>query len=227
MIDSLHHAGHRWLKVLFVLALAGSSTLFFIGSAVPQPPALLVVIVGAVLGIAVEWSYFTVSCDLTEAITEGNKAGIAISGLYTIAGGAASWFLFTNAALVVGWAPHEEIIGLDRTTWAKVMSAFIVIIIFVLSARRKPVKNQTDLQAIGRMVTMLLPNASPQEQMKLLATIAGAASGATQPPVTISAPVPAKELPEARDHITAEFRAINDEDLKAESRGASNGHATF
>lgn len=58
MIDALHKAGHKSLKVLFVVALAGSSTLFFIGSAIPKPPGLLVVIIGAVLGVAVEWSYF-------------------------------------------------------------------------------------------------------------------------------------------------------------------------
>ena len=31
MLSTLHRAGHKYLKLLFVAALAGSSTLFFIG----------------------------------------------------------------------------------------------------------------------------------------------------------------------------------------------------
>ena len=95
MLDAVHNAGHKYLKILFVLALAGSSALFFIGAAVPKPPELVVIVIGAVLGIAIEWSYFVVSCDLTEAITEGNTGGIALNAFYTLAGGAASWFLFS------------------------------------------------------------------------------------------------------------------------------------
>ena len=125
MIDALHRAGHRWLKVLFVLALAGSSTLFFIGSAVPKPPGLLIVIVGGILGVAIEWAYFTVSCDLTESISEGNKGGVAVNLLYTLVGGAASWFLFTNAALqrfaqrlnqMIDWR-HESLFNRPPTTY--------------------------------------------------------------------------------------------------------------
>ena len=46
------------------------------------------------------------------------------------------------------------------------------------TADRKPVKNQTDMQALGRIVTILLPDGTPQEQLRLLSTIAGVASGA-------------------------------------------------
>ena len=98
-----------------------------------------------------------VSCDLTEAITEGNKAGIAINFLYTLAGGVASWFLFVNAALLVGWAPQDAITGLSRQQWAMLMAALIVVVIFVLSARRKRATDIADLQAIGRAVTIMLP----------------------------------------------------------------------
>ncbi len=78
MIDILHHAGHKYLKVLFVLALAGSSALFFSGAAITAPP-IVVVIIGTTLGIALEWAYFVFSCDLTEAITEGNRTGIFVN----------------------------------------------------------------------------------------------------------------------------------------------------
>lgn len=172
MQESLHKAGHKYLKLLFVLALAGSSAMFFIGSTIPRPPALVVIIVGAVLGVAVEWSYFTVSCDLSEAITEGNKGGVFINLLYTLAGGVASWFLFTNAALHVGWAPTDDLIGLSRTTWAMILAGLIVVVIFVLSARRKKPENTTDMQAIARAVTIMVPNAPASVQLRLLGAIA-------------------------------------------------------
>jgi hypothetical protein len=221
MIETLHHAGHKYLKVLFVLALAGSSALFFSGAAITAPP-IVVVIIGITLGIALEWAYFVFSCDLTEAITEGNRTGIFVNLFYTLAGGAASWFLFTNAALHVGWAPVDNLLGLSRQQWAMAMAALIVVVIFILSARRKPVKSQTDMQALGRMVTILLPDGTPQEQLRLLSTIAGAAGGTTEKRL-----VPSLVGPKP-DHITAEYKAIPDNHLEQESEGAkSNGHGTF
>ena len=95
VLEALHKAGHKYLKLLFVLALAGSSTLFFIGTAIPKPPGLVIIMVGGVLGVAIEWAYFTVSCDLTESITRGHKGGVVLNLLYTLAGGVASWFLFS------------------------------------------------------------------------------------------------------------------------------------
>lgn len=172
MLEALHRAGHKYLKLLFVTALAGSSALFFIGSAVPKPPTLVVIIIGATLGVAVEWAYFTVSCDLTESITEGHKGGIALNLFYTVIGGIASWFLFTNAALHVGWAPTDDLLGLDRTTWAKIMGVLVVVIIFVLSARRKRPKEATDLQSIARSVMILLPDAPDAIRLRLLSTVA-------------------------------------------------------
>ena len=210
MQEALHRFGHKYLKTLFVLALAGSSTLFFIGSAVPKPPALLVIIVGAILGVAIELSYFVVSCDLTEAITEGNKGGIAINLVYTIAGGVASWFLFTNAALLVGWAPKDALTGMSREHWAMIMAAMIVVVIFVLSARRKRSTDAADLQAIGRAVTIMLPNASDQERLQLLATIASAASKSQ-----IAEPAKKSNL------------ILPPLPVKQESEAAKNGHSTF
>ena len=108
MLEALHRAGHKYLKLLFVAALAGSSALFFIGSAMPKPPGIVIVVIGGALGVALEWAYFTVSCDLTLSISEGSKGGIARDLFYTLIGGGASWFLFTNAALHVGWAPRDS-----------------------------------------------------------------------------------------------------------------------
>jgi hypothetical protein len=216
MQEALHKAGHKYLKLLFVLALAGSSTLFFIGSAIPRPPALVVILVGAVLGVAIEWSYFTVSCDLSEAITEGNKGAIAINLLYTLAGGVASWFLFTNAALHVGWAPTDDLIGLSRVTWAMILAALIVVVIFVLSARRKKPENATDLQAIGRMVTIMAPNAPPNVQLGLLRDIAAAAAKYGE-----GAPA----LPAGREESEDESESpLSFPELPAGKTGASNGN---
>lgn len=220
MQESLHRAGHKYLKLLFVLALAGSSAMFFIGPALPKPPALVVVIVGAILGLALEWSYYTFSCDLTEAISEGNRGGIVVNGIYTLAGGAASWFLFTNAALHVGWAPTDDLLGLSRTAWAMIMAGLIVVVIFVLSARRKRPTDQADLQAIGRAVTILLPNASDQERLQLLATIASAASKSHQAPA----------LPAAADPLSMPVVASNGHAPSAsaaQNGGASNGNHSF
>lgn len=208
MQDALHRFGHKYLKTLFFLALAGSSTMFFIGSAVPKPPALLVVIIGAVLGCAIELSYFVVSCDLSESISEGNKAGIVINLLYTLAGGAASWFLFTNAALYVGWAPQDSLTGLTRQQWAMILAGLIVLVIFVLSARRKR-SDAIDLQSIGRSVTLLLPGADNSTRLRLLSEIASAASKSQG---AIAAPVKPLELPAHKP---------------AESEVAKNGNGTF
>ena len=71
MLRRIHEAGHKYLKVVFLLACAGSSTLFFAGAALPTPPTPVVLGVSIALGLAVEWGYCTFSCDLTEAITEG------------------------------------------------------------------------------------------------------------------------------------------------------------
>ena len=168
MMEALHKAGHKYLKLLFVVALAGSSALFFIGAAAPKPPGLVVILVGAVLGVAIEWAYFTVSCDLTESVTRGNKGGIALNLFYTLAGGVASWFLFTNAALHVGWAPTDDLIGLSRVTWAMIMAGLIVLIIFVLSARRKPNVSEMDMSAIARSIEIHMPNASQGVKVRIL-----------------------------------------------------------
>jgi hypothetical protein len=219
MIDALHTAGHKYLKVLFVLALAGSSALFFIGAAIPRPPALLVVIVGAVLGIAIEWSYFVVSCDLTESISEGNRGAIVRNLVYTLVGGAASWFLFTNAALLVGWAPQDAFTGLSRQAWAMIMAALIVLVIFILSARRKRVTDSADLQAIGRAVTIMLPNADDATRLRLLAAIATEASKSQGSQV--AAPVKPLPLPSAAPLTLPTLQA------PAQNGGASNGTSQF
>lgn len=216
MLDSLHRAGHRYLKLLFVLALAGSSILFFAGAALPKPPALVVVVVAVILGAAVEWSYFVFSCDLTEAITEGNKAGIAINFVYTLLGGAASWFLFTNAALHVGWAPVDDLLGLTRPQWAMILAGLIVIVIFVLSARRRRSDNQADLQGAARAVTILLPGADDATRLQLLATIASAAS---------KSQIGSKNLPQAlpsADPLTLPTVAVN-----GQKGGSQNGNGPF
>lgn len=216
MLEALHHAGHKYLKLLFVLALAGSSALFFIGAAIPKPPALVVIIVGGVLGVAIEWAYFTVSCDLTESISEGHRGGIALNLLYTLAGGVASWFLFTNAALHVGWAPTDDLIGLSRVHWAMILAGLIVLVVFVLSARRKRPENSTDMQAIARSVSILLPNAPPSVQLRLLSVIAGEAAkyGETAPA--------AKALP--APGLSAEASPLELPEAGAEEAPASNGN---
>jgi hypothetical protein len=162
--------------VLFLLACAGSSALFFAGVALPTPPTPVVLGVSLALGLAIEWGYCTFSCDLTEAITEGNRGGMLISLVYTLIGGAASWFLFTNAAISLHWAPRDHLTGLDQKTWAMVMAALVVLIIFALSARREQVKDQTDLQSMARSVTLLLPHAPSSARLQLLAVIAAEAA---------------------------------------------------
>jgi uncharacterized membrane protein len=176
MLHLIHEAGHKYLKVLFLLACAGSSTLFFAGAALPTPPTPVVLGVSIALGLAVEWGYCTFSCDLTEAITEGNRGGILLNLLYTLIGGAASWFLFTNAAISLHWAPRSPLVGLDQKTWAMLMAALVVLIIFALSARRERVKDQADLQSMARAVTVMLPHASSSTRLQLLSAIAAEAA---------------------------------------------------
>jgi hypothetical protein len=176
MLRMIHEAGHKYLKVLFLLACAGSSAMFFAGAALPTPPAPVVVGVSLALGLAIEWGYCTFSCDLTEAITEGNRGGILISLVYTLIGGAASWFLFTNAAITLHWAPRDHLTGLDQKTWAMLMALLVVLIIFALSARRERVKDQADLQSIARSVTVLLPHAPSSTRLQLLSVIAAEAA---------------------------------------------------
>lgn len=176
MLRWIHEAGHKYLKVLFLLACAGSSAMFFAGAALPTPPTPVVLGVSLALGLAIEWGYCTFSCDLTEAITEGNRGGILISLVYTLIGGAASWFLFTNAAITLHWAPRDHLTGLDQKTWAMLMALLVVLIIFALSARRERVKDQADLQSIARSVTVLLPHAPSSTRLQLLSVIAAEAA---------------------------------------------------
>jgi protein-S-isoprenylcysteine O-methyltransferase Ste14 len=230
MLDTLHKAGHKYLKLLFVLALAGSSALFFIGSAVPKPPALLVVVIGGALGVALEWSYFTVSCDLTQSVTERHTGAILRDGFYTLIGAVASWFLFTNAALHVGWAPADDLLGLSRKAWAMIMAGLVVAVIFMLSARSKPPKSNTDLQAIARSILIMLPDAPDTVRLQLLSTIAGEAAKHTSiaqgKPKALAAPkatpVPASNVP-AGQPITGEFRTLQ----PGESEVAENGNQRF
>jgi protein-S-isoprenylcysteine O-methyltransferase Ste14 len=231
MLDTLHKAGHKYLKLLFVLALAGSSALFFIGSAVPKPPTLLVVVIGGVLGVALEWSYFTVSCDLTQSVTERHTGAIMRDGFYTLIGAVASWFLFTNAALHVGWAPADDLLGLSRKAWAMIMAGLVVAVIFMLSARSKPPKSNTDLQAIARSILIMLPDAPDTVRLQLLSTIAGEAAkhtsiAAKDKPKALAAPkatpVPTSNVP-AGQPITGEFRTLQ----PGESEAADNGNQRF
>lgn len=218
MLESLHQAGHKYLKLLFVLALAGSSALFFIGSAIPKPPTLLIILIGGVLGVAIEWAYFTVSCDLTIAVTERHTGAIIRDAIYTLIGAGASWFLFTNAALHVGWAPADDLLGLSRKAWAMIMAALIVAVIFVLSARSKPPRSNTDLQAIARSILIMLPDAPDNVRLQLLATIAGEAAKYTQKqlPAPTVAPTPTQT-------VTGELVPLKPE----ESEAAKNGNGTF
>lgn len=218
MMDALHKAGHKYLKVLFMVALAGSTVLFFIGSAVPRPPALVIVIVGGVLGVAIEWAYFVVSCDLTESITRGHKGGVALNLLYTAAGGAASWFLFTNAALHVGWAPTDDLIGLDRTRWAMILAGLIVVIIFVLSARRKPNVSEMDMSAVARSIEIHLPNAPQAVKARMLMAML------TEVAKYDGEASPAKALPAPADGAASPLDLPKD---TAESEAASNGTGRF
>lgn len=214
MLEALHRAGHKYLKLLFVLALAGSSALFFIGSAVPKPPAMLIIILGGALGVALEWSYFVVSCDLTLSVTERNIGGMIRDGLYTVVGALASWFMFTNAALHVGWAPADDLLGLSRQTWAMIMAGLVVAVIFMLSARSKPPKSNTDLQAMARAIGIMLPEASDNVRLRLLATIASEAAKHSEQPATR----PAIEAPST----PADILKLPEE--QPEEQPATNGH---
>jgi hypothetical protein len=224
MLHALHQAGHKYLKLLFVFVLAGSSALFFIGAAMPKPPAMLIIVIGAGLGIALEWSYFTVSCDLTQSISEGSKGGIARDLLYTIIGGVASWFLFTNAALHVGWAPADDLLGLSRKAWAMIMALLVVLVIFALSARRERPKNNADLQAIARSISIMLPDAPPAVQLQLLSAIAAeAAKHAIAAPAKHQAlPAPASTPAGQTSPLTLPTVAAN-----GQNGGAANGHSPF
>jgi hypothetical protein len=150
--------------------------MFFAGSALPNPPTPIVIAISLLLGLAIEWGYCTFSCDLTEAITEKNTGGILISLVYTLIGGLASWFIFTNAAISLHWAPKDHLTGLSQTQWAMLMAALIVLIIFALSARRERVKDKADLQAIARSVSIMLPHAPAATQLHLLSVIASEAA---------------------------------------------------
>ncbi len=243
MLHALHAAGHKYLKLLFVIVLAGSSALFFIGSAMPQPPAALIIAIGAGLGVALEWSYFTVSCDLTQSISEGNKGGIARDLLYTLIGGVASWFLFTNAALHVGWAPTDHLIGLSRQTWAMIMAALVVVVVFALSARRERPKNNTDLQAIARSISIMLPDAPPAAQLQLLSAIANEAAkyvtaapakkqqalpAPAAPAITApAAPAPTQPATPANSTPVLAPLPMKAPGVNGQNGGASNGNAPF
>jgi hypothetical protein len=204
MLRMIHEGGHRYLKVLFLLACAGSSAMFFAGPALPNPPTPVVITIALLLGLAIEWGYCTFSCDLTEAITEKNTGGVLISLVYTLIGGVASWFLFTNAAISLHWTPKDHLTGLSQTQWAMLMAALIVLIIFALSARRERVKDKADLQAIARSVSVMLPHAPASTQLHLLSVIASEAA-------KYEASVPAGKKPEALPTPTAQAVVITSE----------------
>lgn len=229
MLKTLHRAGHRHLKVLFVLALASSSALFFMGRAVPNPPPLALMVIGGVLGVAVEWFLFTVSCDLTQSITERHMGSIARDLFYTVLGSAASWFLFTNAALHVGWAPTDDLLGLSRTHWAMIMGALVVLIVFALSARREKPESDIDIEGLARSIRVHTPDLDDQARLRVLAEYAGSLERARQRmletqkgnvveslPATKATPTPPSPLTLSKETPSAQ-----------ESEGASNGNHSF
>ncbi len=228
MKTALHRAGHRYLKLLFVCALAGSSALFFIGAAIPRPPALLVILIGAGLGIALEWSFFTVTCDLQEAISERNASAIARDGFFTAIGAVSSWFLFTNAALHVGWAPADSLTGLSREQWAGIMGALVVAVVVALSLRREtPEQGKTDLQAIARAVSILLPDAPDSARLRLLSAIAAEAARYGGQALPEETPAPVVQAPPALPVQVPASAPIYAPVPAPESEGASNGTPSF
>ena len=87
------------------------------------------------------------------------------------------------------WAPRSPLIGLDQKTWAMLMAALVVLIIFALSARRERVKDQTDLQSMARAVTVMLPHASSSTRLQLLSAIAAEAAKHERAARAVASPV--------------------------------------
>lgn len=182
MTDWLHTFTRRHLKLIFVLCCIGSSAIFFDGDNIPVPRPVLGVI-GIGLGLGIELAYWMFSTDLTKAITKKDLGAIVSSLLFTLLGMGASWFLFTNAALVLGWAPKTAILpDIDRTKWAVIIGGVVSGLVLAMSLRREHPKDETDITAIAYSVARVAPYASNEEKLRLMGELATASSRYSRPP---------------------------------------------
>ena len=176
MSDWLLNFAHRHLKLIFVVCFIGSSSIFFDGGNIPVPHPVLGAI-GIGLGFGIELCYWMFSTDLTKAITKRDVGGILINLIFTLFGMGASWFLFTNAALVLGWAPKTAILpGVDRSHWAFIIGGVVSGLVLALSLRREHPKDETDITAIAYSVTRVAPYASNEEKLRLMGELSTASA---------------------------------------------------
>jgi hypothetical protein len=186
---TIQQAGHEYLPVLFTMACVGSTLLFFLGNLIGTPPLLMVVPTAVVLALCVEWITLVFGQDMQDCLTLHQYGAFFIALLKAIATYSVSAFFMANAASLV-WAPHDALLGIDGRTWAWAMAILVFGVQFALKLAPERPKHQRSLAAIAGVISLMAPDASPEEQALLAARMLSAFAKAAEQPQATALPAP-------------------------------------
>lgn len=235
MRHSIQRLGHELLPVLFTVAAFGSTLLFFLGNQYQgTPPKAIIVPVVVLMAFCIEFATFTILQDLQDALTLRDTPGIIRSALFSAVVLAASIFMMANASADL-WAPRDTLLGIPARTWSWIMAGLFFGVQLALKLTPERPKSQRNLAAIAGMITLMAPEASPEQQAMIAARMLNAFAGVGEATQTRSLPAP-KARPAALpkgDSGQAEALKVQLQPLDvsqgAESEDAtnSNGKSSF
>jgi hypothetical protein len=185
--QSLRHAiqaaGHEYLALILMIAAAGGSLLFFLGRYYGSAAPLYIVIpAAALLALSIEWATATFGQDMQDSLTLHQPAKFLLTFGKALVAYSVSVFMLANAASVV-WAPLDNLLGIDRHTWAWVLGITVFGVQFLLKLTPERPRAARNIVAVSHFVAMMAPEATPEEQIAIAARMLGAFS--SQPQVSV------------------------------------------
>jgi hypothetical protein len=230
----MRHAIQRWghdvLPVLFTVAAFGSTLLFFLGNQYQgTPPKLIIVPVVMLMAFCIEFATFTILQDLQDAITVRDTPGLIRSGLFSAAVLAASIFMMANASADL-WAPRDMLLGIPARTWSWIMAGLFFGVQLALKLTPERPRSQRSLTALAGMITLMAPDATPEQQAVLAARMLNAFAGVSAGQPDTALPEPGRAPPALPKGATGKAQAITgqfqtlDASAGPESEDASSGN---
>jgi hypothetical protein len=212
--------GHEVLPILFTVAAFGSTLLFFLGNQYQSaPPKTIIVPVVVVMAFCIEFATFTLLQDLQDAITLKDTAGVLRSGLFSAVVLAASIFMMANASADL-WAPRDTLLGIPARAWSWIMAGLFFGVQLALKLTPERPKSQRNLVAIAGMITLMAPEATPEQQALIAARMLNAFAGVGETPKQVEAP-PVRRAPSGKSSMPkaealAQLQSVDADKIESE-----------